>query len=168
MGRPAAARDLELLVLRQELLVLRRTARRPRWRRADRMILAALGRQLPAGALLLVRPATILGWHRALVRRRWAAFGGRSSPRRPPPPAPGPGVGVGVARERTRFGATCAFAANGSSAANGSPPPASATCSAATTSLPHRDGQDSPGDASCVPTARRSWPATTSRWTPCS
>src|SRR5262249_55076445 len=58
-GRPAAERDLELLVRRQEQLVLRRTARRPRWRRADRMILAALGRQLPASALLLVRPATI-------------------------------------------------------------------------------------------------------------
>src|SRR5262249_60220120 len=61
-GRPAADRDLELLVLRHELLVLRRTARRPRWRRADRLILAALGRRLPSSALLLVRPATILGW----------------------------------------------------------------------------------------------------------
>src|SRR5215469_1335266 len=54
---PPADRDLELLVLRQELLVLRRTARRPRWRRADRVILAALGRQLLASALLLVQPA---------------------------------------------------------------------------------------------------------------
>jgi len=66
-GRQAADRDLELLVLRHELLVLRRTARRPQWRTADRMILAALGRQR---ALLLVQSATILGWHRALVRRR--------------------------------------------------------------------------------------------------
>jgi len=55
-GRQAPDRDLELLVLRQELLVLRRTARRPRWRIADRMILAALGRQLPASALVLVQP----------------------------------------------------------------------------------------------------------------
>src|SRR5215472_1562428 len=75
-GRPAADRDLELLVLR-------RTARRPHWRRADRMILAAFGRQLPANALLLVQPATILGWHRALVRRRWSAFGHRRGPGRP-------------------------------------------------------------------------------------
>jgi len=43
-GGPAADRDLELLVLRQELLVLRRTARRPHWRAVDHMILAALGR----------------------------------------------------------------------------------------------------------------------------
>ena len=69
-GRQAADRDLELLVLRQELFVVRRTARRPRWRIADRTALAALGRRLPASALLLVQPATILGWHRALVRRR--------------------------------------------------------------------------------------------------
>ena len=86
-GRPAADRDLALLVLRQELLVLRRTARRPRWRRADRMILAALGSQLPASALLLVQPTRILGWHRALVRRRWSAFGRRRGPGRPPLPA---------------------------------------------------------------------------------
>jgi len=81
-GRPTADRDLELLVLRQELLVLQRSARRPRWRRADRMILAALGRQLPASDLLLAQPATILGWHRAQVRRRWSAFGRRPGPGR--------------------------------------------------------------------------------------
>ncbi len=82
-SRSTADRDLELLVLRQELLVLRRTAPRPRWRTADRMILAALGRRLSAGALLLVEPATILGWHRALVRRRWAAFERHRGPGRP-------------------------------------------------------------------------------------
>src|SRR5215831_16950466 len=59
-GCPTADRDLELLVLRQQLLVLRRTAPRPRWRTADRMILAAQGRKLSAGALLLVQPATVL------------------------------------------------------------------------------------------------------------
>ncbi len=64
-GRPTADRDLELLVLRQELLVLRRTAPRPRWRTSDRLILAALGRKLSAVALLLVQPTTVLGWHRA-------------------------------------------------------------------------------------------------------
>ncbi len=86
-GRPTADHDRELLVLRQELIVLRRTAPRARWRTTDRLILAALGRKLSAGALLLVRPATILGWHRALVRRRWAAFGCRRGPGRPKLPA---------------------------------------------------------------------------------
>ena len=82
-GRPTADRDLELLVLRQELLVPRRAAPRPRWRVADRLILAALGRKLSAGALLLVQPATVLGWHQALVHRRWAAFGRRRGSGRP-------------------------------------------------------------------------------------
>src|SRR5262249_3728228 len=145
-GRQAADRDLELLVLRQELLVLRRTAW-PRWRRADRMILAALGRQLPASALLLVQPATILGWHRALVRRRWAAFGRRRGPGRPSLPAECQELVLRLARENPLW-ATCAFAANCSSSAIGSLRPASATCSAATASHPHRDEQDSPGAVS--------------------
>jgi len=81
-GRPAPDRDLELLVLRQELLVLRRTARRPRWRTAERMILAVT-RPLASGE----RPAPgaaghDLCWHRALVRRRWSAFGRRRDPER--------------------------------------------------------------------------------------
>src|SRR5215813_9547874 len=103
-GRQAADRDLELLVLRHELLVLRRTARRPQWRTADRMILAALGRQLPASALSLVRPATILGWHRALVRRRWSAFGRRRSPGRPPLPAQCRELVLRLARENPLWG----------------------------------------------------------------
>src|SRR5215471_9878339 len=103
-GRQAADRDLELLVLRQELLVLRRTARRPLWRRADRMILAALGSQLRATALLLVRPATILGWHRALVRRRWAAFGRQRGPGRPSLPAECQELVLRLARENPLWG----------------------------------------------------------------
>jgi len=74
-------REVELLVLRHELSVLRRTVKKP----ADRMILAALARRLPRRAWggLLVRPETVLGWHRALVRRKWAAFGRRRGPGRP-------------------------------------------------------------------------------------
>jgi putative transposase len=103
-GRPPADRDLELLVLRQELLVLRRTAPRPRWRVADRLILAALGRKLSAGALLLVQPATILGWHRALVHRRWAAFGRRHGPGRPKLPAECRDLVLRLARENPLWG----------------------------------------------------------------
>jgi len=103
-GGPAPDRDLELLVLRRELPVRRRTARRPLWRRADRIIQAALGRQLPTSALLLVRPATILGWHRALVRRRWAAFGRRQGPWRPPLPAECQELVLRLARENPLWG----------------------------------------------------------------
>jgi putative transposase len=78
-------REVELLLLRHELSVLRRTVKRPRLNQADRMILAALARRLPRRAWggLLVRPETVLGWHRALVRRKWAAFGRRRGPGRP-------------------------------------------------------------------------------------
>ena len=78
-------REVELLLLRHELSVLRRTAKKPRLNSADRMILAAIARRLPRRALggLLVQPETVLGWHRALVRRKWAAFGRRRGPGRP-------------------------------------------------------------------------------------
>lgn len=75
-------RDVELLLLRQELSVLRRTVKKPGLKPADRMILAVLATRLPRHAWggLLVRPETVLGWHRALVRRKWSAFGRRRGP----------------------------------------------------------------------------------------
>jgi len=78
-------REVELLLLRHELSVLRRSVKKPRLNAADRMIVAALAGQLPRRAWrgLLVRPETVLGWHRALVRRKWAAFGRRRGPGRP-------------------------------------------------------------------------------------
>src|SRR5437667_178340 len=50
------------------------------------MIMAALRERLPrsAWAGLLVRPETVLDWHRALVRRKWAAYRGRPRRGRPP------------------------------------------------------------------------------------
>ena len=78
-------RDVELLLLRHELSVLRRTVKKPRLNPVDRMILAALARRLPRRTWrgLLVRPETVLGWHRALVHKKWAAFGRRRGPGRP-------------------------------------------------------------------------------------
>jgi putative transposase len=78
-------RDVELLLLRHELSVLRRTVKSPRLNPADRMILAALARRLPRQAWggLVLRPETVLGWHRALVRKKWAAFGRQRGPGRP-------------------------------------------------------------------------------------
>jgi putative transposase len=66
-------KDVELLVLRHELEVLRRQVRRPRPRPADRALLAAAASHLPspARAARLVTPRTLLRWHRALVRRKW-------------------------------------------------------------------------------------------------
>ena len=68
----AVARDAEILVLRQQLAILRRQAPRPRFSWSDRALVATLARPVPRErwAGLLVTPETILGWHRALVRRR--------------------------------------------------------------------------------------------------
>jgi len=106
-------REVELLLLRHELSVLRRTVKKPRLNSADRMIVAALARRLPRRALggLLVRPETVLGWHRALVRRKWAAFGRRRGPGRPRIDGECRQLILRLARENPRW-ATCAFEAS--------------------------------------------------------
>ncbi len=77
--------EAELLLLRHQLRVVRRQVKRPQLNTADRTIMAALSQRMNRAALagMLVQPETVLGWHRELVRRRWAAFGPRRGPGRP-------------------------------------------------------------------------------------
>jgi putative transposase len=73
LGRSERSKELEILVLRHELAILRRQPRRAQFRRVDRAILAAFARALPRSAWtgLAVRAATLFRWHRELVSRRW-------------------------------------------------------------------------------------------------
>jgi putative transposase len=66
-------KDAEILVLRQQLAVLRRQVARPRFTWSDRALVTALAGLVPRErwAAFLISPETILRRHRALVRRRW-------------------------------------------------------------------------------------------------
>jgi transposase len=77
--------DIEVLVLRHQLAVLKRQVGRPRLRRRDRLFLAAVSRALPRPrwSAFLVSPRTLLRWHRELVRRKWT-YARRSPGGRPP------------------------------------------------------------------------------------
>jgi putative transposase len=73
LPRTPSSKDVELLVLRHEVAVLRRINPKPRLDWADRALFAALIRRLPAALRehRLVTPATVLRWHRRLVTKKW-------------------------------------------------------------------------------------------------
>jgi putative transposase len=96
-------KELEILVLRHELAMLRRRTRRPRFRPFDRLFLTAASRCLPRGRwqAFLVTPATLLRWHRRLIAKRWT-FTRR--PGRPPIRRDVRTLAVRLARENPRWG----------------------------------------------------------------
>ena len=101
--RSEAFKELEIVVLRHELSVLRRQARRPQLTMADRVLLAAASRLLPRPnwRSFMVTPATLLRWHRRLVARRWT-YGGRCG--RPPIDEEIRALVLRLARENPRWG----------------------------------------------------------------
>jgi transposase InsO family protein len=97
-------KDVELLVLRHELEILRRQVVRPKLRMVDRALLAAAACHLPRSSrgARLVTPRTLLRWHQALVRRKWRQTRGVRG--RPSLPGEVRELVLRLARENPRWG----------------------------------------------------------------
>jgi putative transposase len=104
LARRDTTKDLEILVLRQQLAVRRRQIARPRLKPADRALLAALSRALPRcrWSCFLVKPETLLRWHHRLVAGAWTYPHRR--PGRPPLDQELQQLIVRLARENPRWG----------------------------------------------------------------
>jgi len=101
--RSRELKELEIVVLRHELAVLRRQTSRPRLDESDRVFLAAASQLLGrASRSFFVRPDTLLGWHRQLVRRRWTYA--RRRPGRPAVSEETRALVLRLARENPRWG----------------------------------------------------------------
>jgi hypothetical protein len=104
LARGGGERELEIVVLRHQLAILRRGGSQPRYTTADRALLAAVSRLLPPErwSCFAVSPQTLRRWHRALLeggRRRC-----RRGPGRPPLAAETRGLIGRLARENPRWG----------------------------------------------------------------
>jgi putative transposase len=97
--------DIELLVLRHQVKVLQRQVTRPRLNRRDRVLFAAASRAMPRSSWssFVVRPETLLRWHRELVRKKWT-FRRTGQPGRPPIEPDLRALIVRLGRENPRWG----------------------------------------------------------------
>jgi len=104
LARSDAAKDVEILVLRHEVAVLRRNNTRPRMSWLDRALLSALSKLLPPPLrqLRLVSPRTLLRWHARLVAHRWTYP--HRQPGRPPTATPIRALVLRMARENPGWG----------------------------------------------------------------
>ena len=95
LGRGQVSKDVEILVLRHEVMVLRRQVARPRPGWADRAVLAALARLLPAAlrGIRLVTPGTLLAWYCRLITE--VGLSGTAGPPAVQPGDPRPGAAGG-------------------------------------------------------------------------
>jgi len=104
LTRSATSKDIEILVLRHEIAVLRRQTAPPRLTWPDRALLSGLSRLLPHRLRLhrIVSPRTLLRWHAQLVTRRWTYP--RRRPGRPATARPIRDLVLQLARENPTWG----------------------------------------------------------------
>ena len=103
--RSREQRDIELLVLRHQVRVLQRQVKRPRLRRLDRLMLAAASRTMPRSiwSSFVVRPETLLRWHRELAQKKWT-YKRRGRSGRPPIDPQVSALILRLGRENPRWG----------------------------------------------------------------
>src|SRR5262249_36911512 len=161
LARGDRSKELEILVLRHELAILRRQAGRPRFEPHDRLVLAALSRLAPRRpwAAFPVRPETLLRWHRLLVARRGTL------PHRRPGRARIDGEVRGLilrlARENTSW-ATSGSSASCASSRSTFRQRWCGACSPTPAFRQRRNGTERAGAASCTSRASRCSPAISS------
>src|SRR6266516_2367129 len=158
--RSGEAKEIEILVLRHELAVLRRQHPRPRLQPDDRALLAALSRLLPRArwSVFLIRPETLLRWHRNMVRKRWTYPTTRNGR---PAISDEVQLVVRLARENPR-GATSGSTARYCALAFGSRPARSGGCCALTVLTRRPDALGRAGGRSCASRPPASWRVTSS------
>ena len=157
-ARSDASKDVEILVLRHEVGVLRRqvTGPKPDW--ADRALIYAMTRLLPRSLRLhrIVTPGTLLAWHRRLIKNKWTY---PNTTGRPPIRVRSANWSSGWPG-RTRGGGIGASRANSSASAIASAPEQSAGSWPQPGSHPHHAGRHRPGGSSWPPRHPGSWRAT--------
>ncbi len=143
--------DLEILVLRHQLRVLRRKTGRPKFTARDRALLAAASRALPRQrwTSFLVTPQTLLRWHRTLVRRKWT-YGKEHTPGRPPIDPQTAALILRMARDNARWGCVRICGELRKLGIRVAPPP-SGRCCDATAWARRLDAADRRGRSSCEP-----------------
>jgi len=159
LGRSDRSKDIEILVLRHELSILRRQVRRPRFEPRDRLMLAALSRiaSRRCWSAFPVRPETLLRWHRRLVAHHWT-YPHRRPGRRPIEREVRELINR-LARENTSWGYV-RISASCASSASTSRRRWFGACSPKPASRQHRSATGRAGAASCVSRATRCSPAT--------
>ena len=104
LARGDRSKEIEILVLRHELSILRRQVGKPQFSERDRLLLVAFSRVLPRRSWVAfsVRPETLLRWHRRLVARHWTYPHRR--PGRPPIDCGVRNLILRLARENSNWG----------------------------------------------------------------